>query len=151
MASRDALFTPWLKFFNRARAHGTLEMKAKQFSQSNDISLCPLHACMVHACLLQSAQPVWALLVGVLMCHWGSFETVPPVHWVRDGVLQCIAKLGRIGLCGKQPGAFGLSDAEQCLQTVSNKKRCSACIFLFLPLLSCALCSDAWTGVSFNS
>ncbi len=130
MASRDTLFTPWPKYLIRARAHGTLEgeVRVRQFS-----ILCFVHMCIcvlrmcvcvwLYTCFQQSRQPLSVLLAGVLMYHWGSFETVSQVHWVRGGALQCTATLGRNGPCGRQPGAYDQSGAAQYLQGRANKKR----------------------------
>lgn len=75
-------------------------------------------------CFLQSGQLIWVLLAEVLMCHWGSFETVSQVHWVRGGALQCTATLERNGPCGRRSGVYGQSGAARYLQErVKRRKR----------------------------
>lgn len=127
MASRDILFTPWLKYLIRARAHGTLEegiSKWDTFACVCAYVSCPVHACVwLYACFLQSGQLILVLLAGALMYHWGSFETVSQVHWVRGDALQYTATLGRNGPCGTQAGAFCQSGAARYLRTKGWNKR----------------------------
>lgn len=86
--------------------------------------ICVLCMCVwLYTCFLQSGQLIWVPLAGVLMCHWGSFETVSQVHWVGGDALQCTATLGRNGPCGRQAGAYDQSGAAQYLQGPTRKGR----------------------------
>lgn len=67
-------------------------------------------------CFQQWELPVWVPLAGAPMCHSGFFGTVFRARWARGGAPQCIATLGRNGLCGTQSGAFGLQGAAQYLK-----------------------------------
>lgn len=91
-----------------------------------------MHVCLytVYTCFLQSGQLISALRVVVPMCHWGSFEIVSQVHWVRGGALQCTTTIGRIGLCDRRPGAYGQSGAAQNLHgtRVNKKNKINDCV-----------------------
>lgn len=122
MASRDVLFTPWLKCLILAWAHGTLEIGKKESGLNRWFFACVLHLCVLErACSLLSEQLVSVPLVGVLLCHLGFFETAFPIHWVRDGAPPCTATLERSALCDRRSDVFGPTSAAQHLQTMNRK------------------------------
>ncbi len=119
--SMAEIFNPSLSPWNSRRGDDR-ERRFSIFFFFFYVRVCSVPVCL-HTCFLQSGQLIWVLLAGVLIYHWGSFETASQAHWVRGGALQCTATLERIDPCGRQAGAYGQSGAALYLRERVRKKK----------------------------